>query len=404
VKQQLKILSVHPRRHHNFEQALELYRIFDDDFKHVTGLFFPQAQINQLGFLGKRVKSALLKRSFESIPPGIIYTLPLWEIYHALIILMGRAPNYLQLNRKFQESVARKFAPPDVLICYDTSAAYLFRKWKAKTFCILDLTIGLPQYRLLADHGDKYDPSMEAAFPAYEKEIFAQYIEETSLADLILCGSEFVKQTCLFFGVPREKCVVLNYGVDAGDFSYPNRDFSRTRLKFAFVGILGFRKGVDLLLKVWMDFIAVNPGCEIHFFGEVLDEIPPDSFKHPSVFIHGKVPKEKLINYLKDSDVFVFPTTFEGSSYALYQAMAMQLPIITTLNSGTVIENGVSGIIINTGDAKALLDAMQKIIDHPDLRKSLATQAFVLSKAFTWENYGKNLGRILKNRIPSLFA
>jgi glycosyltransferase involved in cell wall biosynthesis len=404
VQQKLKILSVHPRRHHNFEQALELYRIYGDDFGHATGLFFPPAQIKRLGFLGKKLKSALLKRSFESIPPKIVRALPFWEIYHSLMILMGKSPNYLYLNKKFQESVARHFAQPDILICFDTSAAYLFKKWKPKTFCVLDLTIGLPQYRLLVDHGDKYDPDMEASFPAYEQETFAQYIEETSLADLILCGSEFVKQTCLFFGVPAEKCVVLNYGVDASDFSFPNRDFTRTNLKFAFVGIVGFRKGVDLLLKVWEDFIAVNPGCELHFFGEVLDEIMPDSFKQPSVFIHGKVPKEELIEYLKDMDVFVFPTTFEGSSYALYQAMAMQLPIITTINSGTVIENGVSGIIIKPGDPAALLDAMQDLKDHPDLRKRLAQQAFKLSKEFTWENYGKNLGRILKDNVPAISA
>jgi glycosyltransferase involved in cell wall biosynthesis len=369
---------------------------------HVTGLFFSESELKRVGFLGKKVQAALLKRSSALLPPKSVYTLPFWEIYHALILRAGKAPDYLKINENFQRAVARRFAPPDVLICYDTSAAYLFEKWKGKTFSILDLTIGLPQYRLKVDYGDKYEPGLIEKQDAHNQRIFAQYIKETSLADLILCGSEFVKQTCIFFDVPEEKCVVLNYGVEASEFSFPTRDFNRTKLRYAFVGILGYRKGVDLLLKVWQDFILVNPGCELHFFGEVMEEITPDTYANPSIFVHGRVPKEELIKYLRESDVFVFPTTFEGSSYAVYQAMAMQLPIITTLNSGSVIQDRISGLLVKPGDYRSLLNAMQELKDHPELRKSLAQKAFALSKEFTWERYGKKLCQIIQERVPAL--
>ncbi len=49
-------------------------------------------------------------------------------------------------------------------------------------------------------------------------------------------------------------------------------------------------------------------------------------------------------------DVFVFPTTFEGSSIAVFQAMALKLPVITTLNSGTVLTHGESCEIVEVGD------------------------------------------------------
>jgi glycosyltransferase involved in cell wall biosynthesis len=393
---------VHPRRHHNFEQALELYRVYGKNFMHVTGVYFSIAQIKRLGFFGKKLKTALLKRSHPILPSGVVETLPFWEVWHYVALLVGVAPNYLKLNKYFQRSVARYFAPPEVLICFDTSAAYLFKKWKGKSFCILDLTIGLPQYRLKIDNGDRYDPGLENSQPLYDRQIFAQYIEETKLADLILCGSGFVKESCLFFGIPEEKCQVLNYGVDISEFSFPWREFHRSELKFAFVGILGFRKGVDLLLRVWQNFIRTNPGCELHFFGEVLDEIDLESLKEPSVFIHGRVSKEILISHLKDCDVFVFPTTFEGSSYALYQAMAMQMPIITTFNSGTVIEDRISGILIPAGSHQALLNSMQELKDHPALRESLGRKAYALSKEFTWEEYGKKLHRLLEEKVPAL--
>ena len=369
---------------------------------HVTGIFIPPAKIKLLGFLGKKLKTELLKRSHALLPSRVMYTIPLWEIYHFFILLVGKKPNYFSLNESFQQAVAKRFAPPEVLISFDTSSSYLFEKWKGKTFCILDLTIGLPQYRLKVDHGDQYEPSLLDKKPPVFHRMYAHYMKEATLADLILCGSEFVKQSCVFFGIPGEKCVVLNYGADISEFSFPNRDFSRTRLKFVFVGTLSYRKGADLLLKVWQDFIRINPDCELHLFGEVLKEIKLDSFQHPSVFVHGRVPKGKLIEHLKDSDVFVFPTTFEGSSIAIYQAMAMKLPIITTFNSGSVIENGISGILIKPGDRQALLDSMQELKDHPELRQSVAQQAYALSKEFGWENYGKRLCQILEERVPAL--
>lgn len=398
----LKVLSVHPRRHHNFEQALELYRAYGNDFMHVTGIFFPPKRIKRLGILGKKLKTALLKRSHALLPPSVVRTLPLWEVYHYFVLFFGKNPNYLKINENFQKAVAKQFEPPEVLICFDTSAAYLFEKWKGKTFCVLDLTIGLPQYRLKVDYGDLYDPSLLDKKPPEHQLIFAQYKKEVALADLILCGSEFVKESCLFFGVRAEKCQVLNYGVDVEEYNFPERDFSRQNLKFVFVGMLSYRKGTDLLLRVWQDFIKNNPGSELHFFGEVLGEISQESLQHPTIFVHGRVPKAKLIEGLKECDVFVFPTTFEGSSYSIYQAMAMQLPIITTFNSGSVIENGISGILIKPGDHQALLASMQQVKDHPDLRQSIAKKAYALSKEFDWENYGKNLCRILEEKVPSL--
>jgi glycosyltransferase involved in cell wall biosynthesis len=398
----LKILSVHPRRHHNFEQAFELYRAYGKNFGHVTGLFFSPAKIRKFGILGRKFKSALLKRSHATLPRSVVYTLPIWEIYHFLVLFFGRSPNYLKLNDRFQRAVAKKFAAPDVLISFDTASAYLFERWKGKTYCILDLTIGLPQYRFKVDHGDHYNRQLEDRQSPYERETFAQYIREASLADLILCGSEFVKESCLFFDIPEEKCVVLNYGVDLLEFNYPERDFRRAPLKFVFVGTLGYRKGTDILLKVWKEFAESNPGSELHFFGEILEEISPDSLHLPGVFVHGRVLKAKLIEGLKACDVFVFPTTFEGSSYAIYQAMAMQLPIITTFNSGTVIKDGVSGILIRPGDPGALLYSMQQLADQPELRQKLAKEAFDLSKKFDWENYGLKLRKILAERVPSL--
>jgi glycosyltransferase involved in cell wall biosynthesis len=94
-------------------------------------------------------------------------------------------------------------------------------------------------------------------------------------------------------------------------------------------------------------------------------------------------------------DVFVFPTTFEGSSIAVFQAMALKLPVITTLNSGTVLENGESCEIIEAGDKAGLVNAMDKLFRNPEYRQKLAENGYALSKNYSWDDYKLRLGKIL---------
>ena len=101
------------------------------------------------------------------------------------------------------------------------------------------------------------------------KKLFSWYKEEVELADIILCGSEFVKETVgYFFPEMQGKCKVLPYGTDLGGFSFPERVFNQSEnIKFAFVGRLSLRKGAHLLLNAWNKFLTDHPKAELHFFG-----------------------------------------------------------------------------------------------------------------------------------------
>ena len=65
---------------------------------------------------------------------------------------------------------------------------------------------------------------------------------EWQLADLIICGSEFVRQGVAQCGGPIEKCAVIPYGVDAA-FSRAGRSLHDGPLRVLTVGQVGLRKG-----------------------------------------------------------------------------------------------------------------------------------------------------------------
>jgi glycosyltransferase involved in cell wall biosynthesis len=394
-----KILSFHPRKQHNFEQAASLAELYPERFEHVTSIYFRPSLVKLLGRISPFYAGKIAKRSYFKLLRKYVHTLPSAEIKRWILERKNgpaHLSDYMNLNEYWQRAVLNRFKAPKVCISYDGISHLLFREWKNKSLLILDLAIGLPQYRMKIQYGDRFHRSMLDEVDEIQKKLYAWYQEEVELADIILCGSEFVKKTVVYF-FPEfvNKCKVLPYGTDLEEFSYPERKFEeREDLKFAFVGRLSWRKGADLMLDAWREFVVDHPRTELHFFGTPDSEITLGKLPE-NVFLHGWIKKADLIASLKTMDVFVFPTTFEGSSIAVFQAMALKLPVITTLNSGTVLKHGESCEIVKAGDRAGLVNAMDKLLHNSAYRQKLAENGYALSKNYSWDDYKVRLGKIL---------
>jgi glycosyltransferase involved in cell wall biosynthesis len=393
------IVSFHPRKQHNFEQAAVLADLYPERFKHVTSIYFAPSLVRLLGRISPWYAHQTGKRSYPKLPRKYVRTLPSAEIRRYLQERKhgpSHLSDFMDLNEYWQEQVSRRFDPPGICISYDGISHLLFRKWKNKSKLVLDLAIGIPQYRVKIQYGDGFHPGRLDEVDEVRKKLFSWYKEEVELADIILCGSEFVKQTVVFFYPEFEsKCKVLPYGTDLEKFSYPERRFEQKEdLKFAFVGRLSLRKGADDMLDAWKDFVVDHPRTELHFFGIPDAEIDLNQLPTNTI-LHGWISTPELIASLKTIDVFVFPTTFEGSSIAVFQAMALKLPVITTLNSGTVLTHGESCEITEVGDKAGLVHAMDRLFRDAGYRQKLAENAYALSKRYTWDDYKMRLRKIL---------
>jgi glycosyltransferase involved in cell wall biosynthesis len=77
---------------------------------------------------------------------------------------------------------------------------------------------------------------------------------------------------------------------------------------------------------------------------------------------------------LAQADVITLPSYYrEGTPRALLEAAAMAKPIITTENVGCreVVEDGVNGLLVPVKDAKALAEAMIRLLEDPALRERM---------------------------------
>jgi glycosyltransferase involved in cell wall biosynthesis len=80
---------------------------------------------------------------------------------------------------------------------------------------------------------------------------------------------------------------------------------------------------------------------------------------------------------LKAADLFVFPTRFEGKPFALMEAMASGLPVVSSNACGIseIIEDKKHGLLFRTADSCDLLENLRWALRHPQQMQQMAMNA-----------------------------
>jgi len=114
--------------------------------------------------------------------------------------------------------------------------------------------------------------------------------------------------------------------------------------------------------------------------------------------------KSNPFPYIKNSDIFVCPSRYEGLSNVILEASALGMPVVSTDHkhgANEIIENGVNGILVPVGDSKSLAGAIKKLINDKKLMEKIGSGARKNSEEFSLEKLGNNYKRFF-NRIKFL--
>lgn len=91
----------------------------------------------------------------------------------------------------------------------------------------------------------------------------------------------------------------------------------------------------------------------------------------------GAVGQDEIHALYADASIFCLPSFAEGIPCVLMEAMAMELPVVSTRITGIpeLIQDGVSGLLVAPGRADELADALERLLCDPALRRSLGSRA-----------------------------
>ena len=163
---------------------------------------------------------------------------------------------------------------------------------------------------------------------------------------------------------------------DEGSCESSKVDFGLPSKYVIFIGRFGRYKGLDVLAEVVDRTEMENIQFVVAGSGNYL----PDKLKHQKnvQIIPRFVTEAEKYYLLKNSFIFLFPSTDEGEAFGLMQLEAMRqgIPVINTnLKSGVpyVSLDGVSGITIEPNNAKQLSGAISKIYNDKKLHSFLSS-------------------------------
>lgn len=105
--------------------------------------------------------------------------------------------------------------------------------------------------------------------------------------------------------------------------------------------------------------------------------------------------RKDIIEILKASDIFVFPSIREGLSVSLMEAMAAGLPVICSKIRGNtdLINNGVGGYIVPTFDIQGYVQAFNTIINDKQITRKMSDYNCRIINKYNQEA----INRIMKN-------
>lgn len=182
-----------------------------------------------------------------------------------------------------------------------------------------------------------------------------------------------------------ETPVVLN-GVPL-DFCKRIENYKDEAKTFIHVGRFAEAKNHTTLINAFVKVNQKKPGVELFLYGD--GEKKDDCVElvrknNAESYIHFCGVTGDIYSKLKTADVFLLPSLWEGIPMTLIEAMASGLPIIASNVGGIpdMFENGVSAILIQPTE-EALIQAILKIIDEKELRRTLGMNALNVADTFS---------------------
>ena len=204
-----------------------------------------------------------------------------------------------------------------------------------------------------------------------------------TLADRVVFQSETVRN--MFPEAIRRKGTVIPNPVEI-----TCRATEPAGHKVAAVGRLHSQKNFPLLIRAFLLFSENHPEHTLHVYGEgddigKLRSLVHDLSLQEKVFFDGF--QDDVHTAIRDAEMFVMSSDYEGMPNALLEALMMGLPCISTLFEGASEffsgEGSEACLLTPVGDGQALSEAMSSLADDPVRRRNLARKGAEFAQKFS---------------------
>ncbi len=215
-------------------------------------------------------------------------------------------------------------------------------------------------------------------------------------ANKIIVPSEYLKKIVSMWDVDPNKIFVIYNAVDFKEIKFSKED-ARNELGVSgkiivSAGRLVPWKGFGMLIKMMggliknfhdLQLIIVGDGPERESLKSQVSNLGLSG----KIIFTGSLPKEKLLLYLRASDIFVLNTAYEGFSHQIVEAMALGLPVLTTSIGGNpeIITSGTNGFLVPFDSEKEFQEKISLLFSSPESISTISVRGKDRALLFTRE-------------------
>lgn len=206
-----------------------------------------------------------------------------------------------------------------------------------------------------------------------------------------ICVSASTRDALVEAGIPVEHARIIHTGIDAAEFlveaqvGFPVRQSDGIRLLYA--GRFHPVKGLETAIEAMARLVARGErrahlnlaGSGTEKYVEQLTGLVRRNKLQEHITFLGRISPEKIPALMLKSDVLVLPSIWpEPFARVVLEGMCAGMVVLATPTGGTkeIVRDGENGLFFEAGNADSLADAIQRLIDSPELRNNLAHAAW----------------------------
>lgn len=166
--------------------------------------------------------------------------------------------------------------------------------------------------------------------------------------------------------------------------------------RVVFLGRLHPQKGVDVLLEAaarvrfpGAHFVLAGDGPQRSRLEDLCERL---GLRDRVTFL-GFVAHDLVPALLRGADVLVMPSRYEELGTALVEAMYCGVPTVAARTGGIpqLIVDGVTGVLATPGDAEAFADAIDRLLDNPELRRRIGEHGRKSAGDYRWDRLARRV-------------
>ncbi|MFA6160046.1 MAG: glycosyltransferase family 1 protein [Parcubacteria group bacterium] len=262
-----------------------------------------------------------------------------------------------------------------------------------------------PKKTFMVVHGLEYE-IMKDAYSFWERIYMRNSIKlSCRWAKKIIAVSKNTKKDLIeLYKVPENKIEVIYNGVNIEQKSKVSEQYKKYKPYLLFISRLEKRKNVAGIISAFEILkekykikhklvLAGRPGFG---YQEIKSKMNDSEYKD-EIIEFGFVPEDEKFNLIKNSEIFLFPTFYEGFGLPILEAQSLGIPVVTSNNSSLSEVGGDSVAYSTPTEPISIADSIYKIISDENFKNAIIEKGYGNVKRFSWTKCADSIAKLLSS-------